>query len=324
MKSEQYAPRDNYERNFIMVKKFCGKTMVLLLMVLLFFNIISSLYLLIKSGDPFEVELLNVAFSKINLNIEFENYNSIVSLINIIFPGFFLICFINIYGKSKNDDFDSSPSSSLGVLYLFSMIELLIFGAVFALMVIFTFVFIISKPESLKIIPQLLKMNAEQIKAYKLTIALILVILDGLMVLKLWKIQSQTDFVKSVRASLTGSVPKNKGAHTYGVFSLLIGIILLCFAAVITFLYYCYREALSGLGMKLDELYVYVSFILSYVRGLIPFIIGVISFSYSNMVDETITYGTASYANYVTIGEAEDPNFKRASVMGSSGDKFIR
>lgn len=322
MKSEQFAPRDNYERNFTMVKLFCGKAMVLLLIILLFLNIVSSVYLLTKSDGQFEGELLKLFFSKIDYDVEFGSYNVILIISNVLLSGFFILCLISIYVKSKNDDYDSSPSNGLYFLYLFSVGEMILFGITFAVMVISTFAFMITKVESLKIIPELLNMNTEQIKDYKVTIVLGFIVIDVVLFFVLWLIQSQTNFLKSIRTSITGSLMKNKGAHTYGVFSLLIGIILLCIAVIITFLYYCYRDALNGLDMKIDELYVYVSIELAYVKGLIPFIIGLLAFSYSNMVDETSTYGTL-YTEYSTIGSAEDPNFHRSLSMGS-GNKFIR
>ncbi len=322
MNSSQFAPRDNYERNFNMVKHFCGKSLILGLLVLLFIYIGSSIYVLFSSNGQLEIALLNIGFSKLNIQIEAGSYSSAFSLITILAAGFFTFCLILIYTRSKNESPESSPQSGLYTLYLVTIGELVLLGFSFFIILISTFVIIIAKTESLNYIPNFLNMSADELSSNKLSIVMIMVLLNIIILFSMWAVQSQADFLKSIKSSLTDSVPKNKGAHTYGIFCLIIGIVLLSSAAVTTFLYYCYKEAFNGMGIKISDVYVFISLSLAYVKGLIPLLIGIIAFSYSNIVDETNTMGTL-YTDYGTIGEAVDPNFQRSSTQGSS-NKFIR
>ena len=83
-----------------------------------------------------------------------------------------------------------------------------------------------------------------------------------------------------------------------------------CIAGFCTFMYYCYRDAFGGFGINLDETYVLISLVNSYVKGLIPFFIAINAFSFSTMVDESNTFGTL-YNNYTVLGDASDPNMVR-------------
>lgn len=322
MNSSQFAPRDNYERNFNMVKHFCGKSLVLGLLILLFLNIISSIYVLFSSYDQLEITLLNIAFSKLNISIKTGAFNSVISFVSILANGFLTFCLLTIYTRSKNEDPDVSPESGLYALYFITIAGLVLCGILFFLIFISTFIIIISKPESLNYLPKILNMTADEIKSNKFSIVILMVLIDLIILFTMWIIQSQADFLKSIKTSLTESVPKNKGAHTYGIFSLIVGIVLLCSAAVTTFLYSCYKDAFNGMGIKLSDVFVFISLILAYVKGLIPILVGILAFSFYNMVDETNTVGTL-YTDYNVIGEAVDPNFQRSTVQGSS-NKFIR
>ncbi len=321
MDNRFFTPKDNYERNSNMVKHFCSKSLVLVLIILMFVNLASSIYVMFSPNGEFGTLLLNIAFSKFNISLNTDN-SSFFPLLNILANGFFTFCFISIYVKSRNEDYDSTPQNGIYALYFLSMGGLALYGLLFFLVLLSVFVVIFTNPESLNLIPDLLKMSAEDIKANKLSIVMIMVAFEVVLLFKLWITQAQADFLKSIKTSLTDSVPKNKGAHTYGTFSIIIGIVLLCYAAVTTFLYYCYKEAFSGLGIKISDLYIFISLVLAYVRGLIPIIIGILAYSYSNIVEDTNTYGTL-YTDYGTIGEAVDPNSQRRS-FSSSANKFIR
>ena len=322
MNSQYLTPRDNYERNFNMIKHFCSKSIMLLLIILMFLNIISNIYVMFASNGPFEIVLLNVAFSKFNITVDVGSYHTTCDLFNILANGFFTFNLLRIYIKSKNEDYGSSPESSIYMLYLLTMGVLVIYGLLFFLTFILIFIVIIANPDSLSIIPGILQMTSGELNEKKFSIVIAMVGIEIAILFVLWITQAQADFLKSVKSSLNDSVPKNKGAHTYGTFSIIIGVILLSYAAVTTFLYYCYRDAFSGLGYKISDIYVFISLVFVYIKGLIPIIIGVIAYLYSNIVDETKTHGTL-YTDFGVIGEAVDPNSQRKS-NSSSANKFIR
>lgn len=171
--------------------------------------------------------------------------------------------------------------------------------------------FIFGSPERFASVGKRFNLTVEDLKAYKMTIAILLFLVDIILFLMIWYAQSQTDFMKSIRSSLVESVPKNKGAHTYGVFSMAIAITFIALAGFLNFMYYCYKDAFSGFGINLDQNYVYASLAHAYIKGLIPFFIAVDAFSYSAMVDEANSMSGLIFNDFQVLGEAEDPNMAR-------------
>ena len=64
LKNDVYQPKDNYERNFLLVKKFGGKFGVLFLTILFFANIVLSIILSFQENDKLIVIITRVASSK--------------------------------------------------------------------------------------------------------------------------------------------------------------------------------------------------------------------------------------------------------------------
>lgn len=307
MRNDYYQPANNYERNLLMVKKFGGKFTVLLLPVFLFMSMICSCYLTLISEQPFEYYLLQVMYTKLGFNFDFGSLDTILFIGNILLSVFLIFALFQIFFSSRNSDNDSNPDFGLYLLHRFSQIELLLFGLFFVFMIVFTAVFIFGDAENFKSLGEKFNLSVSDMEAYKLSIVFILLGIDVLSFFSIWFAQSQTDFLKSIRSSLVDSLPRNKGAHTYGIFSMVIGICCLSFAGFCTFMYYCYSDAFAGFGISLDDTYVYMSLILEYLKGLIPFLIGVNAFIFSSMVEEANTIGTL-YNSYAVIGTASDPN----------------
>lgn len=307
MKNEYYQPANNYERNLLMVKKFGGKLTLLLLPILLFMSMICSCYLTIISEKPFEYYLLKVTYSKLGVDLDFGSWDTILFMGNMLLSAFLIFTLLQIFFTSRNSDNESTPNFGLSLLHRFSQLELILLALIFVSMLVFTVTFIFGDPESFESFGERFGMSTSQLKAYKPSLVFVMITLDIIGVIAIWCVQSQTNFLKSVRMCLVDSVPKNKGAHTYGIFSMAIGICALCFAGFCTFMYYCYRDAFAGFGISLDDTYVYMSLILSYLKGLIPFLIGVNAFIFSSMVEEANTVGTL-YNSYTVIGTASDPN----------------
>lgn len=307
MKKSYYQPVDNYERNFFMTKDFCGKFTVLLVPILLFMSMLCSCYLNMTSEKSLEYYIFKVANSSFGFEFDIGSYDTVILICNILISAFFIFAFLNIYFTSKNSDAESSPDFGLSLLYRVSQLELFVSFLGFIALVVVTAVFMFGDVERFESVGEMFNMTVSDLKAYKVTIVFILILADVLLFLLAWYMQAQTDMLKSIRRSLHESLPKNKGAKVYGIFSLTIGIAFLCFAALLTFLYYCYRDAFVGFGISLDMTYVYISLASSYIRGLIPFMLGINSFIYSSMVEEINTFGTL-YNNYTVIGTADDPN----------------
>lgn len=304
MNKNFYQPMNNYERNLLMTKKFCGKFTVLLLPILLFFSMICSCYLKFVSEDPLELYIIRVASSKLGLSLDMGSADEITFFIQILISGFLMFALLYIFFRSKDSDAESNPDMGISLLHKFSQIQLILTVMMFIFAIVITAVFIFGDAGNFKSIGSMFNLTESDLKAYKVTISIILVLIDILAFVGIWYVQSQTNFLKSLRMCLYDSIPKNKGAHTYGVFSLGIGILFLCVAGIITFLYYCYSDTFSGFGINLDKTYVYVSLCSSYINGLIPFMIGVNSFIFSSMVDEINTMGTL-YNDYAIIGPSD-------------------
>ena len=315
MKNDVYQPRDNYERNFMLVKKFGGSIGVIILTLLFFANIVLSVILSLKENDKLVVILARVASSKLSFNIDLGDYKSLLFFANILISAFITYCLVFIFFKSKNIGFSESPEIGISLLHKFSTAEILICALIFIAMIAETGYFMFGDIKNFEWLANIFNMNLSDLLAYKVTVVIFFILADIISFLLIWNAQSQTVFLKSVKQTLIESVPRNKSAHAYGVFALSIGILMMLYAALLTFLYTCYKDAFSGFSIEVDKTFVAVSLSLSYVRGLIPCVIGIMAFSYSSMVDEANSYSNLSY-NFQVLGNAEDPN------MSSRNNRF--
>ena len=311
MGKDYYQPSNNYERNFMMIKKFSGRITVLLIPVLFFISIVCSCYLNVIDQPPLEITILKVLTSKLNFNLELGSFETLFLMTKILFSGFCIFSLLYVFFKSKNTSFESNPDFGYSLIHKFSIVEMVLSAFGFLSMLAVTAVFMFGKTEQFEAIGAAFYMTVNDLKAYKLTIVILLILIDIILFLMIWFSQSQTDFMKSIRLSLVESVPKNKGAHTYGVFSMVFAIFFMAIAAFLTFMYYCYQDAFSGFGISLEKTYVCISLLLAYIKGLIPFILAVNAFSYSSMIDQINTIGSVVYNDYQVFGEAEDPNMSR-------------
>ena len=311
MGKEFYQPANNYERNFLMVKRFGGRISLLMIPILLFISIVCSCYLNITDQPHLEITIIRVVTSKLNFNLEFGGYETMFLMTKILLSGFFIFTILYIFVKSKNSDFDSSPDFGYALIHKISVLEILVSALGFLTMLAVTGMFIFGNAELFETLGAVFYFTVSDLEAYKVTITMLLLLVDVILFLIIWFSQAQTDFMKSVRLSLSESVPKNKGAHTYGVFSMVLAIIFTTLAGILTFMYYCYQDAFSGFGITLDKTYVYVSLLSAYINGLVPFFLAINAFAYSAMVDELNTIGAVMYNNYEVIGDAEDPNMTR-------------
>ena len=307
MKNDVYQPRDNYERNFMLVKKFGGSIGVILLAIMFFANIVLSVILSFSENDKLVVIIARVASSKLTFNIDLGEYKTMLFLGNVLLSAFITYCLVYIIFKSKNIGFTESPEIGFALLHKFSMLEILICAVAFIAMIAETGYFMFGDINNFEWLANIFNLNISDLLAYKVTIVIFFVLADIIAFLLIWNAQSQAVFLKSVKLTLVESVPRNKSAHAYGVFALSIGIFMLIYAAILSFLYTCYKDAFSGFSIEVDKTFVAVSLALSYVRGLIPCIIGVLAFAYSSMVDEANSYNNLSY-NFNVLGNAEDPN----------------
>lgn len=312
MGKQFYQPTNNYERNFLMVKRFGGRASLLMIPILLFISIVCSCYLNIIDEPHLEITIIQVVTSKLNFNLEFGGYEGLFLMTKILMSGFFIFTLLYIFFKSRNSDFDSSPDMGFSLIHKVSIIELIVSVLGFVMMISVTGVFMFGSAEKFQSLGAVFYLTVSDMEAYKVTITILLLLIDTLLFLMIWFSQSQTDFMKSVRLSLVESVPKNKGAHTYGVFSMVLAIIFTTLAGILTFMYYCYQDAFSGFGINVNKTYVYVSLLSAYINGLVPFFLAINAFAYSAMVDELNTIGAVMYNNYEVMGDAEDPNMTRS------------
>ncbi|MBQ3692145.1 MAG: hypothetical protein II931_02350 [Clostridia bacterium] len=311
MGKEFYQPANNYERNFLMVKRFGGRISLLMIPILLFISIVCSCYLNIIDQPHLEITIIKVVTSKLNFNLKFGGYETMFLMSKILLSGFFIFTLMYIFIKSKNSDFDSTPDLGFALIHKISLFEIIVSALAFVTMIAVTGVFMFGNAERFESLGAVFYLTVTDLEAYKVTITIMLLLIDTILFLMIWFSQAQTDFMKSVRQSLVESVPRNKGAHTYGVFSMVLAIIFTTLAGILTFMYYCYQDAFSGFGITMDKTYVYVSLLSAYINGLVPFLLAVNAFAYSAMVDELNTIGTLIYNNFEVIGDAEDPNMNR-------------
>ena len=307
LKNDIYQPKDNYERNFLLVKKFGGKFGVLFLTILFFANIVLSIILSFQENDKLIVIITRVASSKFSFNIDLGEYKTLLFLGNVLISAFITCCLILIFVKSRNMGFSESPEMGILLLHKFSMLEIVFCAVVFLAMIAETGYFMFGDINNFDWLAHIFNMNISDILAYKVTFVIFFILADILSFMLIWNAQSQAVFLKSIKQTLLESVPRNKGAHAYGVFSLSIGILLIGYAALVTFLYTCYKDAFSGFSIDVDKTFVILSLSLAYIRGLIPCVIGILAFSFSSMVDESNNYNNLSY-NFQVLGDAQDPN----------------
>ena len=83
MKMEYYQPTNNYERNFLMVKKFGGKVSVLVIPVLMFISILCSIYMKISGEQTLELNILKVVTTKFNMTFEVGSWKTFGFIISI-------------------------------------------------------------------------------------------------------------------------------------------------------------------------------------------------------------------------------------------------
>lgn len=292
MSNNFYKPINNYERNLLMTKQYCSKLSVLLLPVLLLISIVCSCYLTFLSEQPLEFYLFKVIYDKFGWQFEMELPENILFVVKLLLSVFFIFTLFYIFFTSKNSDDESNPDLGISLLHKYSKLQLVITVLAFVAMVIITIIFSFGDIALFENVGAKLGLSLDSLKIYKVTIVLVLLSIDVILILAIWYAQTQTNFLKSLRMCLYESLPKNKGAHTYGVFSLTISICQFCFAGLCTFLYYCYRDAFAGFGISFDGTYVLVSLTLSYVKGLIFFLIGIDAFMFATTVDEINSYGT--------------------------------
>ncbi|MBQ2152599.1 MAG: hypothetical protein II440_04050, partial [Clostridia bacterium] len=92
MKNDVYQPRDNYERNFMLVKKFGGSIGVILLAIMFFANIVLSVILSFSENDKLVVIIARVASSKLSFNIDLGEYKTMLFLGNVLLSAFITYC----------------------------------------------------------------------------------------------------------------------------------------------------------------------------------------------------------------------------------------
>lgn len=311
MGKDMYHPTDNYERNFLLVKRFGGKFIILFIPVLMLMNIICMGYISITKHELMEVTLLKVVTTKIRPDFNATGLETACVIISCLVMLYFIFVFMEFFLTSKDPSDEAVPNVSLRLAYTWSVVQLIlsVIGLISSLF--FLVLFVVKGEGYFEGAAAAFNVTLNQLKAYRMSIILISVLLCLIFVMMIWFSQSQTQFVKSIRLTLVNSVAKNNGAHTYGVFSMSVAVALLFIAGMMTFIYYCYMDAFSGLGISMEKTYVCVSLILAYIRGLIPFFVAVCALTYSEMVDEANTLGTVYYSEVDTLGEVQDPNMNR-------------
>ena len=227
-----------------------------------------------------------------------------------LFSLFFIFAFMSFYFTSKDPSPDAVPEFSLSITYAWSMIQLLLYAVCFGGTAFFLILFTFKDVKNFAYFAEMLGINLVELKAYKISVILVLILICAIFALMIWFSQSQAQFVKSLKLTLTNSSrAKNNGAHTFGVFCMLASLALLFFAGGMTFLYHCYKNAFVGFGINMDKMYVFISMTMAYIRAIIPFLIAVFALSFSETVDAVNT----SNMNYYESGgnDVLDPNMNR-------------
>lgn len=311
MAKEKDRPKDNYERNFRLVKKFGSNAIFMVIPLLMFMNICCMGYVSIAKKEPLEFTLLRLLMSQVEPNVETNVIESSVTVIAAVFSAFFLFAFLSFHFASRDSSHDAVPDKGLNALYAWSMVQLVFFSLCLAAMVIFMFSFTIRKPEYFERFGSLLNMDADELRAAKFKIILIMLVVCTIFGVIVWFSQSQAECVKSVKLTLRNSIARNKGAHTFGVFSMSVSLALLCLAGLMTFVYYCYSDALTGFRIPLEKPYVIASLTGAYIRGFIPFFVSIGALTFSEMVDEANSVGLPGAIENDPAYMVYDPNMNR-------------
>lgn len=311
MGSNMYNPVDNYERNFLMVKSFGSKSFMLLIPIFMMLRIVCIGYLSITKQEMMEVTLLRLLFSKISPDISFQKIESTIMIVACVFSLYFIVVFALFYLASIDPSKESVPKTSLSMAYKWSIAQVLVLVLMFISTLFFIALFAVKGPEYFEEFANVFNITVKQMEAYQTTILLTACFVAIILATMIWFSQSQASFVKSINMTLSHSVAKNKGAHTYGVFSMAVALALLIIACIMTFLYYCYKDALTGFGVNMEMSYVCVSLLHAYLRGMVPFLIAISAFTYSETVEAANTVGTLYYNHVETIGTVQDPNLNR-------------
>lgn len=323
MAKDMYHPSSNYERNFLLVKKFGGKPIVVLIPLLLFLHILCMGYLSIMKKEALEITLFRLVTSKLLPDLNFDSIKDFMMIFSGVTALFFIFIFLSFFFTCRDPSDEAVPNVSLAISYYWSMLQLFVFSICFALSAVFLLLFAFKPPEFFEELVKTFNVTLEQIKAFRVSILLGILLACAIFALLIWFYQSQATFIKSLQVTLVNSVARNKGAHVYGVFSMSVAIALLFMAGAMTFLYYCYKDAFNGFGISMEPVYVYVSLALAYIRGLVPFLVSVCALTFSEMVDEANTLGTVYYNEVDMLGDAQDPNMGR-KVTKSRDVKIIK
>ena len=312
MRKESARPTNNYERNLLLVKRFGGKFIVLLIPLTIAANLGCIGYLSATRNELMELTLLRVITQKINPDIEFQMIENIIMIVSCLFSIFFIFALFTFILSCRDPSYDAKPDFGLAVIYAWSMTMIILFSLCFAGCAFSLIMFIFKKVEFFEDYGKPFGLSVADLKAYKLSIIMFMLLLCAVLAVLIWFSQSQAEFVKSIRLTLVNSAARNKGAHTFGVFSMSGAVALICIAGIMTFMYYCYADAFNGLGINMDKTYVYVSFASAYLRGLIPLFIAISAFVYSEMVDEANNFGNIyEEPNFGLYGGVTDPNLSR-------------
>lgn len=316
-------PENNYERNFLLVKKFGANPITIIIPVLLLLKIICIGYLSFTRNEMFELTLLKLITTKINPEMEIQAAESSVMIISCIFSLFFIFAFFSFYFSCKDPSYESVPEFSLSVTYGWSMVQLVLYSLCFAATAFFLILFIVKPASEFESFGNLLGMSVRDLESYKISIILAITLLAAIFAVLVWFSQSQAAFIKSIKVTLINSVARNTGAHTFGVFCMSLAVAMLFIAGVMTFMYYCYKDAFNGFGISVEKSYVYTSIILSFLRGLVPFFTAIFAFIYTETVDAANTIGTVYYNDIETYGTAQDPNMARVQAASEARKKKI-
>ncbi len=289
MKKINYIPSDNYERNFLMVKRFGRSPLILAMPIILILRILCLGYISVSKNEILELTLLKLVTSKYSPDFSPTRIQGAAVAASLVLSLFFAFVFFGVYISSVDPSKESSPQKSLSIVQKWSVIQLVFLIAVFSVMMIFTAAYFIKGPVFFADIFKLSKAGIQKAESKKWLILLVMAVSDAALFMLVWYSQSQVEFIKSIRLTLKTSAAKNNGAHTFGVFSMTVASALIILAAVVTFLYYCYKDAFIAFGINADKTYVTVSLSLAYIRGAASLITALCAFKYHHMAEQANT-----------------------------------
>lgn len=311
MAKEKVLPKDNYERNFLLVKRFGSNVIFMIIPVLMLVNIFCMGYVSFTKKEPLEITLLRLLAFEVEPNSETNFIESAFTVVTSIFSAFFLFAFLSFHFSSRDSSRDAIPDKGLNALYAWSMVQLIFFSLCLVASVIFTFVFTVKKTDYFERFGKIIGMTPNEMQSHKLKIVITMLVVCVIIGVIVWFSQSQAQCVKSVKLTLINSIARNKGAHTFGVFSMSVSLALLCLAGLMTFVYYCYSDALNGMRISLEKPYVMVSLTGAYIRGFIPFFLSIGALLFSEMVDEANSTRLPGAMENDPAYSVYDPNMNR-------------